>query len=212
MNLAESIKILATNQKLTKILDIGCGTGRLVKFLNQKGFIAQGCDSAPEAVKAAQINNNTSTIRKTSATSLPYKIESFDLVTSISTIEHLTKKDSREFLKEVKKVLKPGGYLFMVTPNYSSPSRYLLGKKWYGYQDPTHVNYFGPKSIKTLLLNSGFKNINFSFKTNHSISLDKYIPKPLQALPKPFKYNLYHQMFSSPLSFFRDSLWVSAQK
>lgn len=212
LHLAQSIVTLLENNSLTKILDVGCGTGRLVRFLNQKGYKALGCEPAREAVKIAQKINGAKSVKKASATALPYKAESFDLITSISVIEHLTKKEAREFINEAKRVLKPHGFIFIITPNFSSPFRYILKKKWFAFSDPTHINYFTPKSIRLLLSSSGFSNISFRFKTTHNISFDLYLPKPLQNLPAPIKNNLYYLMFSSPLSTLRDSLWVSGQK
>ncbi len=211
-HLALSIKILAKNINCNKILDVGCGTGRLVKFLSQKGFDAQGCDAQAEAVKVARINNDSIVIRKASATSLPYKAESFDLITSISTIEHLTTRDAKKFIKEAKRVLKPNGYIFIITPNFSSPFRYLRGKNWFAYKDPTHINFFTPKSIKLLLTNCGYKQINFRHKSAYNVRFDWYLPSALRKLPMPIKNLLNYLMISSPFSTFRDSLWVSAQK
>lgn len=212
LHLAQSIQILASDHKFKKILDVGCGTGRLVKYLNQKGFKTQGCEPAKEAVKIAQKINEGKLIKKASATALPYKTESFDLITSISVIEHLTHKEAKEFINEAKRVLRPQGFIIIITPNFSSPFRYIKKKKWFAYSDPTHINYFTPKSIRLLLASSGFANISFRFKTTYDISLNQYHPKPLRSLPMPVKNILHYLMFSSPLSTCRDSLWVSAQK
>lgn len=212
MHLAQSIQILASDHKFRKILDVGCGTGRLIKFLNQNGFNAQGCDFATEAIKTAKTINGNSIIKKASAISLPYKTGSFDLVTSISVIEHLKQKEAAKFLNEAKRVLKPSGYIFIITPNFSSPFRYLLGKRWFAYSDPTHINFFTPKSIKVLLTNCGYKNIKFRHKSAYDVLFSWYLPTPLRKLPMPLKNFFNYLMVSSPFSTCRDSLWVSAHK
>lgn len=212
LHLARSIEILAKAHKFHKILDVGCGTGRLVKFLNQKGFKTQGCEPAKEALKIAQNINKVKLIKKASATALPYKTESFELITSISVIEHLTKKEARKFIKEAKRVLKQHGFIFIITPNFSSPFKYLRGNNWFAYKDPSHINFFTPKSIKLLLIDCGYKNIKFRHKSAYNIPFDWYLPSPLRKLPMPLKNCLNYLMVSSPLSTFRDSIWVSAQK
>lgn len=210
LHLAQSINILLEEKSLKKILDVGCGTGQLVSFFNKKGFNAQGCDPSKEAVNFAQ-KINTKAIKKASAAKLPYKTGTFDLITSISVIEHLNQKEAREFLNEAKRVLKPSGYIFIITPNYASPFRYLLGKKWFAYSDPTHINYFTPKSLKSLLIKSRFKKVSFRLKTAYDVPFDWYLPAPLRKLPMPLKNFMNYLMISSPLSTMRDSLWVLAQ-
>lgn len=209
--IAQSIVIFLKEKSLKKILDVGCGTGQLVRFFNKKGFNALGCDPSKEAVNFAQKINSKS-IKKASATQLPYKTGSFDLITSISVIEHLNQKEARKFLNEAKRVLKPNGYIFIITPNFSSPFRYLLGGKWFAYSDATHINYFTPKSLKSQLMKSKFKNVTFRLKTAYNVPFDWYLPKPLRKLPMPFKNLMNYLMISSPLSTMRDSLWVLAQR
>ena len=209
--IAESIKIFLKEKSLIKILDVGCGTGKLVKFFNQNDFQALGCDPSKEAVKMAQKINYPNSIKKARATKLPYKTASFDLVTSISVIEHLKQQESAKFLNEAKRVLKPNGYIFIITPNFSSPFRYILGKRWFAHSDPTHINYFTPKSLKSLLLKSKFKNVTFRLKTAYNVPFDWYLPKPLRKFPMPAKNLMNYLMISSPLSTMRDSLWVLAQ-
>lgn len=209
---AQYIKTFLEENSLLKILDVGCGTGRLVKFLNQKGFKTRGCEPEIAALKIARRINSGKSIKKASATSLPYKANSFDLIISTSVIEHLTKKEIKAFLKEAKRVLKLRGYVFIITPNFSSPFRYIKKEKWFAFSDPTHINYFTPKSIKLLLTGSGFNNTSFQFKTAYDKSLDQTLPKALQGMPTIIKRSLFFLMFSTPLSIIRDSLWVSAQK
>ena len=209
---AQYIKSFLEKYSLSKVLDVGCGTGRLVKFLDQHGFSAQGCEPEIAALKIAQRINSSKSIKKAPATSLPYKANSFDLIISASVIEHLTKKEVRKFLEEAKRVLKPHGYIFIITPNFSSPFRYIKKEQWFAYSDPTHINFFSRKSIRQLLTSSGFHNINFQFKTLYNKSLNQTLPPYLQNLPAPIKKSLFFLMFSTPLSALRDSLWVSAQK
>jgi len=212
LHLAESIKILASGHKFKKILDVGCGTGKLVSFLNKNGFQAKGCDKFPKAVSIAQKNNNKNSIIKAPATNLPFSNRSFDLITSISAIEHLTPRETKQFLQETHRILKHKGLVFIVTPNFNSPFRYLRGKNWFAYKDPTHINFFTKYEVSKQLNKVGFKNISFRHNSAYDIPFDWYLPKALRKLPMPAKNILNYLMVTSPLSTFRDSLWVSAQK
>ncbi len=209
---AQSLQIILKENNLKSLLDVGCGTGRLVKFFRKKGFTVYGCDTADEAIKMARKNNGRNTIKEAQATRLPFKQQSFDIVSAISLIEHLSKKEARAFLLDTSRVLRPHGFVFLITPNYSSPFRYLFGKKWFAYKDPTHINFFTPKSIKLLLTKCGFKNVKFRHKSAYNVPFDWYLPSALRKLPMPFKNLLNYLMVSSPLSTFRDSIWVSAEK
>jgi len=212
LHIAESIKIILKENNFKKILDVGCGTGRLVNFFNNNGFQAKGCDKFSKAISIAKKNNSKNTIFKAPATNLPFKNHSFELVTSISTIEHLTPKEVERFLSESHRILKNKGLIFIITPNFNSPFRYLSGKNWFAYKDKTHINFFTKYKILKEFKKAGFKNISFRHKSAYNIPESGYLPRSLKNLPRPIKNILYYFMVSSPLSTFRDSIWVSAQK
>ena len=127
--LAQSIKILAKENNLKTILDVGCGTGRLVHFLNKNSYQAYGCDTAKEAISLAKKINQDSKIKWGQASQLPYKNDSFDLITSISVIEHLTKTQVQKFLSEATRVLKSGGFNFFCYPKLLKSSQASFWQK-----------------------------------------------------------------------------------
>lgn len=212
LHIAQSLRILMKDNGLKKVLDVGCGTGKLVKFLNDNEFQAFGCDTSEIAIKAAQRNNKKNTILKASATKLPFKNNSFDLIASISTIEHLTQREVILFLRQAYRVLKPNGLLFIITPNYASPMRFILGKKWFGYLDPTHTTFFTPSSLSKALEQTGFKNVKLKLKTAYNVSSDLHLPGFLRKLPMSIKNALNYVMISSPFATWRDSFWIAAQR
>lgn len=172
--IASAVKNLAGDNHLKKILDVGCGTGKLVMYLNKFGFKAYGCDPyVQETFSASHLKPIRDNIFvNASATNLPFSKNSFDMVTLISVIEHLQKKEVAKFVIEAKRILKKNGYIFIVTPNYNSIWRKLLGKKWFGYSDPTHINFYTPASLSKLLKKNNFKTINFHFKIKNLSFLD----------------------------------------
>ena len=94
------------------ILDVGCGTGRLLRSTEQKFPAAalEGVDAAVEMVKHAQaVNPARSRIRFQQATAerLPFAADQFDLVFSTMTFHHWD--DQAHAVAEVARVLKPGG-------------------------------------------------------------------------------------------------------
>jgi hypothetical protein len=77
-----------------------------------------------------------------------FKGQRFSAVTFWAVIEHLA--EPREFLSRTASLLHPGGYCFILVPNFRSLAVRLLGEK-YRYIFPQHVNYFTVRTLKQLV-------------------------------------------------------------
>jgi 2-polyprenyl-3-methyl-5-hydroxy-6-metoxy-1,4-benzoquinol methylase len=210
-HLGDSIVLLCKKYGVKKILDVGCGTGQLVSYLRSKELATFGCDFSSKAVKFAKNYNHKKYIKCCPATKLKYKRNSFDLLISISVIEHISYKDALQFLHEAQRVLKKNGIIFLVTPNYNSPWRFIMGKAWFGYSDPTHIYFYSKKSLTNLLKSNYFNVQTFTPKSAYWCS-QEHLPRPLPALPKFLKPLASLLLFSTPAAVIRDSLWVVARK
>jgi ubiquinone/menaquinone biosynthesis C-methylase UbiE len=100
-----------------RVLDVGCGTGEYVRRAAELGFSASGVEPAAAMREAAIANNPGSQILDGSATALPFPDQSFDLVICIEVLRYLDRADNRLALREMHRVLKPGGMLFLTTVN-----------------------------------------------------------------------------------------------
>ena len=109
--LIASAKINARHQ----ILDVGCGTGTLVLMLKRQYESAQvaGLDPDPKALRRARIKATRAAVSaqldRGFADALPYKEDSFDRVFSSFMFHHLNEPEREGMLREVLRVLKPGG-------------------------------------------------------------------------------------------------------
>jgi ubiquinone/menaquinone biosynthesis C-methylase UbiE len=107
-----------------RILEVACGRGGFVRELARKGAHVAGCDFSLAALRVGQeklraLENGTSpTLTQGDAQALPFADESFDVVVSCETIEHVP--DVRKALREMWRVARPGGKLFLTTPNYAN--------------------------------------------------------------------------------------------
>lgn len=122
----------------------------------------------------------------------------FDIVTIQDVIEHLPNPKAE--LKEVYKVLKSDGYVFIVTPDIGGFWHKLLGSLWYHYKPSEHIMYFSQKTLAQILKNTGFKNIE-TRRTYHIMSLEYifnrlryYLPWFFEFLLKLTKDNLLGKM------------------
>lgn len=103
------------------VLEGGCGTGVHVYNLQRHGFESIGIDNAPETVRRAKEAVPEMDIREGDVRALPFPDNHFDGYWSIGVIEHFW-NGYDEVLREMRRVLKPGGYLFLTFP-YMSPLR-----------------------------------------------------------------------------------------
>ncbi len=113
------------------ILDVGCGTGKLLKSAEARfpGAKLVGVDAAIEMVKYAQTSNPTGTIQfqRATAEELPFPNASFELVFSTMTFHHWS--NQTKGIAEVARVLTPGGRWLLadfVASGFLSPVRRLL--------------------------------------------------------------------------------------
>lgn len=190
------------------ILEVGCGSGALMRLLKNIKYNVQGIDISPAAAKL-------SGAKLAPATKIPFKRESFDCVISLSMIEHLYSSEAKQFLREAFRVLRPGGIIFLSTANFSSPLRYLQGKNWYGYGDKSHVKFYGTTSFKKLLTHNNFLNVRTTFKIT-TMQLDWPTPDTtpilLRKQPKIIRRLINVALVSTPLANLRDSLWIVGEK
>lgn len=107
----------------TKILEGGCGKGQYVYSLNSRGFDAYGVDFADRTVK--KVNTLLPELKITfgDVRQLAFPDDTFDGYWSLGVIEHFP-EGYTAITKEMYRVLKPGGYLFLTFP-YMSPLRKL---------------------------------------------------------------------------------------
>ena len=115
-----------------EVLDFGCGTGYGSSELAQTAKRVVGVDISSEAIahsKKAYDGPNISffQIAPVETEDLPFEADSFDVVVSNQVIEHFS--DPRHYLLEARRVLRPGGTLFVVTPDRDT-RLFPLQKPW----------------------------------------------------------------------------------
>jgi SAM-dependent methyltransferase len=147
-----------------RFLDVGCGRGEVVRAAQARGWDAEGCDLSADFVRYAREVNG---VRAHAATleQMHYPDASFDVVTLVEVIEHLY--DPAETVRELGRVVKPGGVVYISTPNEESVYQSLgnlyykaRGLDWVVNLCPTwnlyHIQGFSPRSLRYVLDRNGF--------------------------------------------------------
>lgn len=129
-----------------RLLDVGCGEGQLIDAAVAGGWDPLGIDLSPAAVEIAQSFGLPCQVVDLYSDDLEFG--SFDVVTMIEVLEHIP--DPGPFLARAADLLRPGGLLYLTTPNLRSLGRHLLGASWPPLS-PEHVVYFSPRSLRRLV-------------------------------------------------------------
>lgn len=149
----ESRRVLSWCRDLgasARILDVGCGDGfhlKLLREFGQPGWQLEGIDLSSRAVEAA--TRAGLTVHLGSVQQLDLTPASYDLALLIMTIEHVD--DPAGVLTAVRRLLRPGGSVVVVTDNADALDFKLFGgRHWGGYHFPRHYNLFGRRTLRAL--------------------------------------------------------------
>ncbi|MFH1401390.1 MAG: class I SAM-dependent methyltransferase [Parcubacteria group bacterium] len=110
-----------------KVLDLGCGNGRYLGYFSQKGLVYSGVDISENLIKIAKEIYPSVDFRVADALNLPFSDDSFDKIAAIAVLHHMPSEETRiKFLKEAKRVLRPGGFLFITVWNFREFKEFFL--------------------------------------------------------------------------------------
>lgn len=163
-----------------KILDIGSGTGALLRSLQDLGFKdLHGVEISKQQVeKSKQFVRNVTVTNSDAATFLKDSEDEFDTIFMFDLIEHIPREEIIPLLELCKKSLKKGGQLIIRTPNADSP---YFGTRT-RYIDITHEIAFNEESMGMALREAGFNNMRCRETAKAFSSKLSYIAYPIRFL------------------------------
>lgn len=141
-----------------RLLEVGCGSGQMLKFMQDLGWCVEGVDFDPSAVQNARCKGLQ--VRLGTLNAQQYPNDFFDAVTASHLIEHI--HNPLLLLNECHRILKPGGRLVVVTPNGESWGHELFKESWRGLEPPRHLHVFSPQSLIRLTEKAGFRKLRSS--------------------------------------------------
>ncbi|MFN3301894.1 MAG: class I SAM-dependent methyltransferase [Patescibacteria group bacterium] len=133
-----------------RVLDIGCGNGRLYKLLQDKSVRYIGIDNSKNLIEIAKKNFQLPIFQVADALELPFKDEEFDAVFMIAVLPHIPSKELQaKVLANAYRVLKKNGYFFLTCWNLFQPKLFFNNliqrfKNPKLYQDLGFKDFFVP--------------------------------------------------------------------
>jgi SAM-dependent methyltransferase len=137
-----------------RVLDVGCATGDLLLSIRREGN-ANVIGVEPGERAAAVARERGLDVRLGMLEDAAFCDASFDTVILSHTLEHV--RDPLATLREIGRVLTPGGALILWLPNADSIEARVLGRRWIGYDPPRHLTTFSIATLTRALEENGFR-------------------------------------------------------
>ncbi|MEW6544182.1 MAG: class I SAM-dependent methyltransferase [Nitrospirota bacterium] len=139
------------------VLDVGCGAGHFLKFLETKGYRrAEGLDLSPQQVEEARRHVACPVHVGEAAKFLAERPGHYAAITINDVLEHVPKDRAVPFLATLRNGLRPGGVLVVNVPSAAG-----LTTAYVRYNDFTHELVFTELSLQQVLLMAGFRSVRF---------------------------------------------------
>lgn len=142
-------------------LELGSGTGWMLRALRQRGWVAVGSErtvavaaAARDAAGVPMFVGDLAAIRD---------VPVLDLVVMFHVLEHLA--DPLAELRAIARRVRPGGTLILGIPNIASWQARVVGSRWMHLDVPRHLVHFSPDAIERALRASGFRVAQMDFRS-----------------------------------------------
>jgi len=170
-----------------KVLDVGCGNGRLLEISKGKNIDYYGIDSSTHLIDKAKQRYSEAKFSVADMMNLPFEKESFDVVFAIAVFHHIPSYYRQKALSEINRVLRKQGIFIMTNWNlwqkqwwrllYQYTKDKIFGKSELDYGDvyrpwknekgeivtKRYCHAYTKRELKKLLENSGFKTLEQSY-------------------------------------------------
>jgi SAM-dependent methyltransferase len=137
-----------------QLLDIGCNEGRGLRLYARNGFQVEGLELNEMAAAVARkvgFEVHTCLIEEFNP------VNGYDVAVLANVLEHSL--DPRKMLRDVQRILKPGGQVWISCPNSRSWLRKVFGRSWLNWHVPFHIAHFSPTTLCQLLSDTGFSKV-----------------------------------------------------
>lgn len=151
-------RVLALKPPPAAVLDVGCGNGETLQALVRRGYDAQGFEVDEVAARVVRARGLSVTLAGDLA-GVAYPAEAFDIIFLNHVLEHTS--DPRSLLHEIRRLLRPGGILFLAVPNASCAQARIFAGAWVAHEVPRHRQFFSHRSLVHIVQDEGFRCLRF---------------------------------------------------
>jgi ubiquinone/menaquinone biosynthesis C-methylase UbiE len=156
------IRPLLSLQDGMKVLDVGCGTGSLLKELSRSGkeLNLYGIDLSSEMIRAAREklkDEKHVELHEASAADLPFESNFFDYIVCMNSLHHHA--DPNQSLTEMARILKPGGVMILTDSFVDSTVRKILSRTVYLLWNEGEVQYFKREELRRIFRSLGYEPV-----------------------------------------------------
>ncbi len=137
------------------LFDIGCGDGSYLRTMQTLGWTVRGIEPDPIAAEVAR--GRGLDVATTSLEEAPLPSDAFDAITMSHVIEHVI--EPRNALETVRRSLKPGGMVLIITPNARSWGHSQFGASWYHLDPPRHLHLFTIRNLVACAARAGLSTV-----------------------------------------------------
>ncbi|HXZ56491.1 MAG TPA: methyltransferase domain-containing protein [Gaiellaceae bacterium] len=143
-----------------RLLDVGAGRGDLAAILSEAGWRVTGLEPSAEACDEGRRRG----LHMVQGTLADAKLEQdFDAVVFQHSLEHVV--EPAEDLGRARELLRPGGSIFVLVPNFGSWQSRRFGDAWFHLDLPRHRSHFTVAGLERLLRTAGFEQVRLSTAT-----------------------------------------------
>jgi 2-polyprenyl-3-methyl-5-hydroxy-6-metoxy-1,4-benzoquinol methylase len=134
-----------------KILDIGCGGGYLYRLKQWVGILT----ASSRATGVKQARSLGVDVAHGMVEDGHFESDFFDVIRLSNVVDHLARP--KETFREIRRILKPEGIVYLTVPNTRSLVFWLFRQTWYALVAPRHVISYSPRTLKALADATGFE-------------------------------------------------------
>jgi 2-polyprenyl-3-methyl-5-hydroxy-6-metoxy-1,4-benzoquinol methylase len=148
---AEILDELEPHRGEGKLLDVGTSIGLFLRLALDRGWTGAGTEFGRRALAYArdelELDVTEDPIEELDGT--------YDVVTVLSVLEHVN--EPRAFLRQIARLLKPGGAMYLIVPNFDSLACRVLHERAATFDGRNHLVYFSPRTLADMLAREGFE-------------------------------------------------------
>jgi SAM-dependent methyltransferase len=146
-----------------RVLDFGCGAGQYLLEMRERGWECAGVEISASARNEAHARDLD--VRPDLGGPTGFPTAHFDYVRANHSLEHVS--DPQRILRELHRVLKPGGLMFIGIPTASGLNASLFGSEWWYLTAPLHTFVPSTRALKTLVERTGFQVVQTTTNSDY---------------------------------------------